>query len=486
MGDTVISGYRYELNASGHRLSVTEAEGRTVSYSYDDLYRLTEENINGGERTIAYTYDNVGNRLTKTDSVEGTTSYSYDDNDRLQSETLSQSGTVIDTTTYSYDDNGNLIEQVKNGTETTTYRWNDDNRLVAVTTAEGNAVTYDYDDSGIRVSSTVNGETTDYLIDKNRAYAQVLEEFTNDQLAASYVYGHDLISQERGAETDFYQVDSLGSTRVLTDELGAVTDGYDYDAFGNLIASSGSTENSYRYAGEQFDANLDNYYLRQRFYDQGVGRFTRRDTFEGRLLEPLSLHKYLYAHDNPINFTDPSGLTPLSDFVTQFRDTLLKGFYSGLPIFRVWQLFGSRAHDAIQEDISFKYPHVFIEYPIPGGFIDVLDESRGDLEVYEIKPVGGSLGNNQLNRYTTALPGAIRGTFPFAGIVKNPRQLPFGIDLTYYLDRPGLIVYEPDINQEGTALVSVTAITIALSSLLPNLYTQVAKSLAYKVALQRF
>ena len=308
VGDTVLSGYRYELNASGHRLSVTEDDGRQVSYSYDDLYRLTEENINGGERTIAYTYDQVGNRLTKTDSLEGTTNYSYDINDRLQSKTLSQNGTVIDTTTYSYDDNGNLIEQVKNGTETTTYTWNDDDRLVGVTTAEGNSVTYEYDDSGIRVSSTVDGETTDYLIDKNRAYAQVLEEFTSDQLAASYVYGHDLISQERGAETDFYQVDGLGSTRVLTDELGAVTDGYDYDAFGNLVDSSGDTENSYRYAGEQFDENLDNYYLRQRFYDQGVGRFTRRDTYEGELKNPVTLHKYLYAHANPANGTDPSGL----------------------------------------------------------------------------------------------------------------------------------------------------------------------------------
>ncbi|NEQ42484.1 MAG: tandem-95 repeat protein [Leptolyngbya sp. SIOISBB] len=323
-GDTVISSYRYELNAAGHRLSVTEDDGRQVSYTYDDLYRLTEENINNGERVISYTFDNVGNRLTQDDSVEGVTTYTYDNNDRLQTETLSQNGTVIDTIIYTYDDNGNLIQQVKNDTETTTYTWNDDNRLVAVTTPEGNSVTYEYDDSGIRVSSTVNSETTDYLIDKNRAYAQVLEEFVNDELAVSYVYGHDLISQTRTEDTSYYQVDGLGSTRVLTDESGTISDNYDYDAFGNLIESSGVTENSYQYAGEQFDENLDNYYLRQRFYDQGVGRLTTRDTYEGRLEEPLTLHKYLYTHANPINATDPSGLFTLTDISTarKVRDTL--------------------------------------------------------------------------------------------------------------------------------------------------------------------
>ena len=307
LGDTVISGYQYELNAAGHRLSVTEASGRQVGYTYDDLYRLTEENINNGERTISYTYDNVGNRLTRDDSAEGVSSYTYDGNDRLLTETLTRDGAVVDDITYSYDDNGNLTERVKNGSETTTYVWNDDNRLVRAEMPNGDVAEYVYDDEGIRVSSTVDGETTDYLLDKNQAYAQVLEEFTSETLAAYYVYGHDLISQERGEETSFYQVDGLGSTRALTDELGMATDSYDYDAFGNLVSSSGETDNGYRYAGEHFDSNIDSYYLRQRFYAQSTGRFSRRDSYEGTLETPLSLHKYLYTHANPVNGIDPTG-----------------------------------------------------------------------------------------------------------------------------------------------------------------------------------
>lgn len=47
--------------------------------------------------------------------------------------------------------------------------------------------------------------------------------------------------------------------------------------------------------------------LRQRFYDPSIGRFTRRDTYEGRLAEPITLNKYLYTHSNPVNYTDPTG-----------------------------------------------------------------------------------------------------------------------------------------------------------------------------------
>lgn len=42
-------------------------------------------------------------------------------------------------------------------------------------------------------------------------------------------------------------------------------------------------------------------------YHPDVGRFWTMDTFEGTQEDPLSLHTYLYCHDNPVNGTDPSG-----------------------------------------------------------------------------------------------------------------------------------------------------------------------------------
>jgi YD repeat-containing protein len=94
----LISSYAYTLGPAGNRLRVVEAgsatTGRTVAYTYDATYRLTQELIDepgtASDRTITYTYDAVGNRLRKTvvtSTATIDTTYSYDNNDRLQTET---------------------------------------------------------------------------------------------------------------------------------------------------------------------------------------------------------------------------------------------------------------------------------------------------------------------------------------------------------------------------------------------------------------
>ena len=307
LGEEVISSYDYELDEVVNRISVTEHDGRKVEYEYDSLYRLVEENITdeSGDRVITYTYDKVGNRLSRNDSAEGSTSYIYDNNDRLLKSTIN--GIVTD---YNYDDNGNLISQNFDG-KTTSYIWDDRDRLVEAQTADGNIIGYEYNDENIRVSSTINGVKTTYLVDSNRPYAQVIEEYEDENLKARFFHGLDLISFEQDGEVSIYLMDGLGSNRVLTDVNGEVVASYTYEAFGNLIDSTGTVENNYLFAGEQYDENLEQYYLRQRYYDADIGRFTRRDTYEGSINEPITLHKYLYGNANPVIYTDPSGLFSL-------------------------------------------------------------------------------------------------------------------------------------------------------------------------------
>ncbi|MCL1474223.1 RHS repeat-associated core domain-containing protein [Argonema antarcticum] len=192
--------------------------------------------------------------------------------------------------------------------------------------AKFEVISYQYDSDGVRVSSTVNGVKTEYLVDKNLPYAQVLEERVNNGLTAGYVYGNDLISQQRGSDKSFYLVDGLGSTRGLTNGSGVVTDRYSYDAFGNLIGSGGNSENNYLFAGEQFDRSLGDYYLRARYYDTDTGRFTRRDSYEGDIFDPVSLHKFLYGNANPVNSIDPSGLSTLYELAAT---TTLAGALAG-------------------------------------------------------------------------------------------------------------------------------------------------------------
>jgi YD repeat-containing protein len=104
------------------------------------------------------------------------TAYTYDDNDRLLKEELKQNGVLVGSVEYGYDDNGNTRTRTRKDAagvvvETVTYSWNQDNRLVGVQSSNGDVVSYVYDADGVRVSKTVNGVTTEYLVDKNRDYA---------------------------------------------------------------------------------------------------------------------------------------------------------------------------------------------------------------------------------------------------------------------------------------------------------------------------
>ncbi|MDZ7923568.1 MAG: RHS repeat-associated core domain-containing protein [Marinagarivorans sp.] len=123
----------------------------------------------------------------------------------------------------------------------------------------------------------------------------------------SYTYGDDLISQSNNGQTSYYHYDGLGSTRQLSNAAGTITDSYDYQAFGKLLNQTGNTANNYLFTGEQFDKNLDQYYLRARYYNQNVGRFTQQDTYAGSGSDPITLHKYLYANADGVNNIDPSG-----------------------------------------------------------------------------------------------------------------------------------------------------------------------------------
>jgi len=61
------------------------------------------------------------------------------------------------------------------------------------------------------------------------------------------------------------------------------------------------------YSGERFDPDLQQYYLRARYYNPIIGRFGAQDQQDGTPNDPLSLHKYAYTQNNPVNGRDPSG-----------------------------------------------------------------------------------------------------------------------------------------------------------------------------------
>jgi RHS repeat-associated protein len=203
-----------------------------------------------------------------------------------------------------YDQSGNVTAS---GDKSFTY--DAENHLISM----GGTVSLVYDGDGNRVAKTVSGVTTKYLVDDLNPtdYPQVMDELTNAAVTRSYTYGLQRISQNQLISNtwtpSFYGYDGFGSVRQLTNTAGTITDTYDYDAFGNKINSTGTTPNSYMYRGEAFDSDLGLYYLRARWMNPLTGRFMSRDPEDGKLTDPGSLHKYLYAFGDPVNRIDPRG-----------------------------------------------------------------------------------------------------------------------------------------------------------------------------------
>ena len=288
----VLRSYAYTLDAVGRRTKIVEngkdISERTVEYTYDNLGRLTEEKItaNGEVSTVGYAYDKVSNRISKDDN--GTvTAYTYDNNNRLLSEGAK---------TYAYDKNGNTISVTENGV-TTTYTYFDFGKIKGIENdSTKETYTYDYQGRRIRKESHTKAtgvtENINYLLDDSGLVYNVLAEY-DDTLHTTtlYTYGTDIISIETNGEMSYYIVDGQGSTRALTDINGNITDTYTYDAYGNITEQTGNTYNPYLYNQEQYDANTGLYYLRARYMDPSTGRFVSTDSYGGSIYDPMSLHK---------------------------------------------------------------------------------------------------------------------------------------------------------------------------------------------------
>ena len=148
-GDDTIA---YQYDALGRRTDVTPEDGQALTYTYDDLSRMTQVQV--GSNTYAYTYAEVNPLVQSLTRPNGSiTTYQYDTINRLtQIANKNSSAQVINQYVYTYNNqdqrdsetvtNGEPLAALQN--EPTTYNYNAVNQLLS-TTDPAQSFTYDAD-----------------------------------------------------------------------------------------------------------------------------------------------------------------------------------------------------------------------------------------------------------------------------------------------------------------------------------------------------
>ena len=300
----------YDLNGNrtkktGRRLDAAGKQAEmAVSYRYDSMNRLTNEDRNGaGER---YAYDLCGNRLLKeqysgsfVDAAEG---YRYNERNQLTERIAAGSLTA-----YRYDKNGSIVSEEEEGRRSE-YRYDLLNRQTYVKTLDGKEQENSYDGEGLRAGLTENGKKTTFLYHNG----EILAECDGESAPVRrHIRGIGLSCVQTIQDNAYhsYHQDEQGSTAYITGQGRETENIYQYDAFGNLLEQKEAVTNRILYTGQQYDQETGQYYLRARYYNPVVGRFLQEDTYRGD-----GLNLYAYCANNPVVYYDPSG------HGTQYRD----------------------------------------------------------------------------------------------------------------------------------------------------------------------
>ena len=287
-GDALLSQISYAYDGNGNRTRRQALDGTTL-YQYDALNQLQRVDYPAYSEELFY--DKAGNRARRLlDGEEAL--YQYDPRNRLMA--LTRGGV---TTTFQYDRAGNLLQDDK-----AKYTYDAFNRTVKVETFDGNVQVNRYDAEGLRHEMEENGRLVRFIFHKGEAVAEQ-EENSN---VIRLIRGSELIARSSDSESArtyyHYASDEMGSTTHIVDENGNVKNRYAYDAWGKITAKAEAVPNRFTYYGQQIDPITQQYYLRARFYNPVLGRFTQEDTYRGD-----GLNLYAYCANNPVYYIDPSG-----------------------------------------------------------------------------------------------------------------------------------------------------------------------------------
>ncbi len=173
---------KYDYDAKGNLLKVTNAEGKTAHYGYNNFGQLIEyKNFNG--HSTHYAYTGAGDVDKVTNAVGKTTDYAYDGFGRRIKLTNPRGFSYQ----YSYDKNDNLTQISGPLGYSEKFGYDANSLLIGYTNPNGKAEAFSYDASGNLIKAV------DFMgFESNYAYGKMNEKLTKvDAMGRVTVYTND-------------------------------------------------------------------------------------------------------------------------------------------------------------------------------------------------------------------------------------------------------------------------------------------------------
>ena len=290
---TGITYLSYDEN--GNLSKKIHEDGQVDEYQYDEWDQLVQ--LEQGKDVYEYEYDAQGERITQTYTdtqdyhlevwYNGEESYTI-----VAEEEIAETFRIFKEKVIAYEENPVCEPKAQNTKQVPSYEFG---RNIFTKTFEKEFIrTYQYPMDEVYY---LEPETTEYLVDRNREYSEVLAE--NERI---HVYGNGLIESDGEAIITGWNGSVIGQTKNTQIEM------YQYDDYGK----SDKRETGHGYNQEMKDAS-GLIYLRARYYDPEIGRFIQIDQhYDGEANNTASQNRYMYGLNNPYKYVDRDGKRSLT------------------------------------------------------------------------------------------------------------------------------------------------------------------------------
>ncbi|WP_078652672.1 RHS repeat-associated core domain-containing protein [Streptomyces sp. NRRL F-525] len=327
--------YTYDLGGQ-----ITDLNDRTTGqhqcFNYDELNRISKAyttlSTSGCTGPFApdlatgtdpyqldYTYDGAGNlqKVTDTKSTGAEVNdyvypgYSADQStytpNAARPHAVSSVKTPTGTDSYGYDNAGQMTSKTVKGASTTLI-WNELGQLVQTTGAS--ATSYVYDADGNLLLRKGSAATVLYL--GGQEIRKAGSTLTGTRYYADGASTVAVRTSGTGGTVTWVMSDPQASTSVTVDSVTNAVTRRRYLPFGAQRSGTLPSGTDHGFLGKSEDSDTGLSVLGARMYDTKLGRFISTDPLRTPYT-PQNMNLYSYSMNNPIAYSDPTGLEPHGD-----------------------------------------------------------------------------------------------------------------------------------------------------------------------------